>query len=112
MLTICLLGEELGAADCGIAIIFDHCWRFGRLIGASGTERQKRRYIPMFRDDPDFWVGTTQTEAERGGTANVLKTSDEPMQTTARRAGDAYVLNGRKIFISNGAMARLFTVQV
>ena len=111
MLTICLLGEELGAADCGIAIIFDHCWRFGRLIGASGTERQKRRYIPMFRDDPDFWVGTTQTEAERGGTANVLKTSDEPMQTTARRAGDAYVLNGRKIFISNGAMARLFTVQ-
>ena len=111
MLTICLLGEELAAADCGIAIIFDHCWRFGRLISTSGSERQQQKYIPMFRDDPDFWVGTTATEANRGGTANVLRTADEPMETTARRVGDEYILNGRKVFISNGAMARLFTVQ-
>lgn len=111
MLTICVIGEELAAADAGIAIIFDHCWRFGRLISTSGSAHQKQTYIPRFRDDPDFWVGTTQTEANRGGTAGVLRTSDEPMETTARRDGDAWVLNGRKVYISNGAMANLFTVQ-
>lgn len=108
---ICLMAEEVGAADCGIAIIFDHCWRFGRLIAASGTDEQKNRIIPEFKEDHRFFVGTAATEAERGGTDNVLRYGGRQMATTAVRDGDDYVLNGRKVFISNGSMAKLFTVQ-
>ena len=108
---ICLMAEEIAVGDCGISIIFDHCWRFGRLMCASANREQQERILPEFIDDHRFIVGSTATERERGGTDNALKYDGNVMQTNAVRDGDHYVINGRKIFISNGNMARLFTVR-
>jgi len=71
------------------------------LIG--GTDEQKRRWIP------DLAAGTTiaayaLTEPGSGSDAA------GSMRTTARRDGDAYVLDGSKIWITNGSVADVVTV--
>jgi alkylation response protein AidB-like acyl-CoA dehydrogenase len=71
------------------------------LIG--GSAEQKRRWIP------DLAAGTTiaayaLTEPGSGSDAA------GSMRTTARRDGDSYVLDGSKIWITNGSVADVVTV--
>ena len=67
-----------------------------------GTEEQKRRYAPGAISG-DILLGIAMTEPGTGSDlANV--------QTRARRDGDHYVINGSKIFISNGQIGDLFIV--
>src|SRR5215208_6286654 len=70
--TVCLLAEELAAGDCGLAIIFSHCWRWSRAMARIATREQQERYIPRFLDDHRCIVGHPGTEPDRGGTDNVL----------------------------------------
>jgi hypothetical protein len=76
------MAEEIAAADCGIAIIFDHCWRFGRLMCNSASTEQKQRIIPEFVNEHRFIVGTMATEQNRGGTDNALKYDGNVMERT------------------------------
>lgn len=67
-----------------------------------GTEEQKRRWLPGAYSGETI-LGIAMTEPGTGSDlANV--------QTRARRDGDVYVLDGSKIFISNGQIADLFVV--
>ncbi|MFN8640409.1 MAG: acyl-CoA dehydrogenase family protein [Candidatus Binatia bacterium] len=67
-----------------------------------GSEAQKRRYAPGAISG-DILLGIAMTEPGTGSDlANV--------QTRARRDGDCYVINGAKIFISNGQIGDLFIV--
>jgi acyl-CoA dehydrogenase len=67
-----------------------------------GTEEQKRRWVPGAIAG-DVLLGIAMTEPGTGSDlANV--------QTTARRDGDHWVLNGAKTFISNGQIGDLFVV--
>ena len=67
-----------------------------------GTEEQKRQYLPGVISGETI-MGVAMTEPGTGSDlANV--------QTRARRDGDSYVLNGSKIFISNGQIGDLFVV--
>jgi acyl-CoA dehydrogenase len=68
----------------------------------AGTEAQKQRYLPRLASG-ELISAFALTEPEAGSDAGSLK-------TTARRAGDGYVLNGTKRFITNGPQAGLFTV--
>jgi acyl-CoA dehydrogenase len=67
-----------------------------------GSEEQKRRYAPGAIAG-DIILGICMTEP---GTGSDLAA----VQTTARRDGDHYVLNGSKTFISNGQIGDLFIV--
>jgi alkylation response protein AidB-like acyl-CoA dehydrogenase len=60
-----------------------------------GDEQQRRRFlVPAIAGDAIAAIAMTEPDAG----------SDlAGMKTTARREGDCYVLNGRKIFITNGA---------
>ena len=60
-----------------------------------GDDAQKRRFLtPAIRGDAIAAIAMTEPDAG----------SDlAGMKTTARRYGDEYVINGRKIFITNGA---------
>jgi acyl-CoA dehydrogenase len=69
---------------------------------ADGTEEQKRRYLPRLATG-EFTGALALTEPEAGSEATNV-------QTTARRDGDHYVLNGTKRFITNAPLADLFTV--
>jgi len=67
-----------------------------------GTEEQKQKYlVPLAEGSKMGAFGLTENSAgsDAGGT-----------RTTATRDGDAWVLNGSKIFITNGGDAEIYVV--
>jgi butyryl-CoA dehydrogenase len=65
-----------------------------------GTEEQKAKYLPRLAKGE--WIGAySLSEPVSGTDAGALL-------TTAVKDGDAYVLNGTKNFVTNGAIADLF----
>ena len=71
-------------------------------INRYGNARQKEKYlIPMAKGK--LLAGFALTEPNAG-------TDASGQQTTAKKNGDHYLLNGNKIFITNGASADVFTV--
>jgi acyl-CoA dehydrogenase family member 9 len=67
-----------------------------------GTEEQKRRFLPKLATG-EMIAAFCLTEPGAGSDAAGVK-------TTAVRDGDAYVLNGNKLWITNGGLASFFTV--
>ncbi|MHB8634121.1 MAG: acyl-CoA dehydrogenase family protein [Thermoplasmatota archaeon] len=97
-ITFALVAEELARVDASHSVIFgaNASLSVGPLMGY-GTEEQKERYLPKLATGA--WLGCyALTEPESGSDAGSL-------QTTARREGDEYVVDGNKQFITNGAVA-------
>jgi acyl-CoA dehydrogenase len=69
---------------------------------ADGTDAQKARWLPRMATG-ELTGCLALTEPEAGSEATNV-------QTTARRDGDHYVLNGTKRFITNAPVADVFTV--
>ena len=67
-----------------------------------GTEEQKRKYLPMLTKG-GVLGGMGITEPNAGSDAS-------KSQTEARLEGDHYVINGSKIFITNGPEAGVFVI--
>ncbi|MFC2948937.1 acyl-CoA dehydrogenase [Virgibacillus sediminis] len=65
-----------------------------------GTEEQKKRYIPKLASG-EYLGAFALTEPAAG--SDVVS-----MKTTAKKAGDHYILNGAKVFITNGGAADTF----
>jgi glutaryl-CoA dehydrogenase len=71
-------------------------------IWAYGTEEQKQRWLPpMAAGDVIGCFGLTESDAGSDPGA---------MRTTARRDGEDWVLNGSKMWITNGSLADLAVV--
>jgi isovaleryl-CoA dehydrogenase len=69
----------------------------------NGNDEQRQRYLPKMCTGE--WVGALAL-TEPGAGSDALGS----MRTTARRDGDDYLLNGRKMFISNGPVADVILV--
>ena len=69
---------------------------------ADGTEAQKTRWLPRMASG-ELTACLALTEPDAGSDATNI-------QTTARRDGNDYVLNGRKCFITNAPLSDVFTV--
>jgi alkylation response protein AidB-like acyl-CoA dehydrogenase len=97
MIMVCILAEELARVCGGIAVgLFSVAMGPGAIY-LLGTEEQKRRYLPAaMQGEKVFALGITEPNAGSDVSA---------IETTARRDGDYYVLNGSKIFITNGTFA-------
>lgn len=67
-----------------------------------GNEEQKQRYLPKMAAG-EYLGAFCLTEASSGSDAGSLKTK-------AKREGDHYVLNGSKVFITNGGEADVYIV--
>jgi len=67
-----------------------------------GTEEQKQRWLPRMATG-ELTGCLALTEPEAGSEASNI-------QTTARKEGDVYILNGMKRFITNAPLADVFTV--
>jgi len=97
-----LVTEELSRACGGVALGLA-----GTALGVmplllAGNEEQKKKYLP------DLAAGKILgafgiTEPEAGSDAGNIK-------TTAKKDGDSYILNGSKIFITNGGQAKFYTI--
>lgn len=94
--------EEISAVDPAIGVLVDvqNTLTVNALLHW-GTEAQKTKYLP--RTNTDTICAYALSEASSGSDAFSLKTQ-------ARPDGDSYVLNGRKLWISNAAEADLFIV--
>ena len=66
------------------------------MLARQGTSQQKERYLqPLMEGKVKIWVG--MTEPDHGSTV-------AGMETNARLAGDHYLVNGTKLWITNGAI--------
>jgi acyl-CoA dehydrogenase len=99
----CILMEELGRADASTtAIIGAHTGIGVMTIYLDGTEELKRRYLP------DLCTGRkiaafALTEANAGSDAASIR-------MRAVREGDSYILDGEKMWITNGPIADVLSV--
>ncbi|MGW1428241.1 acyl-CoA dehydrogenase family protein [Streptomyces sp. NPDC002431] len=97
-LAYCLVTEELGRGDSSVrGIVSVSLGLVAKTIAAWGDERQKRRWLPALTSGEA--VGCFGlTEPGTGSDAGNLT-------TRAVRDGDAYVIDGSKMFITNGTWA-------
>jgi butyryl-CoA dehydrogenase/short/branched chain acyl-CoA dehydrogenase len=94
--------EEISAVDPAIGVIVDvqNTLTVNALL-RYGSDEQKKKYLP--RTNTDTICAYALSEASSGSDAFSLKTQ-------ARLDGDSYILNGRKLWISNAVEADLFIV--
>ena len=101
----CLANEAIGEGghDGGFNLSLGAHWVIGTVpIWLHGTPEQQARYLPRLCSGE--WVGAwASTEPEAGSDAGAIR-------TTARRDGDEWVIDGTKMFITNGPIAALCTV--
>lgn len=102
MIAHCLVVEELAKADASVALI-PSCQELGCLpIILAGNHEQKEKYLtPLSSGEKLAAFGLT--EARGGSDVAALK-------TRAVRKGDKYILNGSKIFITNGGVADTLSI--
>ena len=95
--------EELSRASAAVGLSYAvHSHLCVNLIAMRATPEQKRRFLPRLLTGEH--VGAlAMSEAQAG--SDVLS-----MRTTARPDGDAYVLNGAKMWITNGPEADVVVV--
>jgi acyl-CoA dehydrogenase len=107
----------VGAGDLGYCLALEQFGRtsaaFSNLIGAhtsigsmsiflGGTDEQKRRYLPDLTAGRKI-AAFSLTEPSSGSDAASI-------QTTARKDGDRWLLNGTKIWVTNGPIADVVVV--
>ena len=105
ILDCCLVNEALGEGgqDGGLGLSLGAHWVIGSVpIWLHGSEELKRRWLPGLCDG-SLMGAWASTEPEAGSDAGAIR-------TTAVRDGDQFVLNGTKIFITNGPVADVCTV--
>jgi len=97
-LAYCLVTEELGRGDSSVrGIVSVSLGLVAKTIAAWGSEEQRRQWLPGLTSGE--YVGCFGlTETGTGSDAGNLV-------TRAVREGDDYVINGTKMFITNGTWA-------
>jgi acyl-CoA dehydrogenase len=98
----CLIAEEIARGCTGIGTAMEaNALAEGPIIVA-GTEEQKKKWLAPMAEE--FRL-TAYCVTEPGAGSDVAG-----IQTTAKRHGDDYVLNGSKIWITNGGVADWYFV--
>jgi acyl-CoA dehydrogenase len=104
------VAEELAWGDLSVAYFFRHYWRFAKLIPRL-PETVRDMVTTGIASDERFVPASASTE-ELAGSDNALP-FDSPghgAMLSAARDHDGWVLNGRKLMITNGGIASLYFV--
>lgn len=102
VLELCLAAEELSVACGGIAVCYaaSALGTFPLLL--YGTDEQKKKYLPSLAKG-EYLAAFGLTEPNAGSDASGI-------ETTAKKEGDHYILNGLKHFITNGGEAKFYVI--
>ncbi|MFH1260050.1 MAG: acyl-CoA dehydrogenase family protein [Elusimicrobiota bacterium] len=100
--SLVLVVEELCKVDGGTALAIAATALGTIPILLFGSEEQKKKYLPAIAKGEKL-AAFGLTEPQAGSDAGAT-------QTTARRDGDDYILNGTKCFITNAGEAEVYTV--
>merc|ERR1719266_1491678 len=99
------LTEVVGGNDLGVGIFIGAHQSIGfKGILLAGTDEQKAKYLPKLATGENF-AAFALTEPSSGSDAGSIKTRAE-----LNKEGTHWILNGGKIWISNGGIAEIFTV--
>ena len=99
----CLMMEELGRVDLGVSMTVSvHLSLCAKTILKWGTEEQKQKYVPHLASGEMLACFAT-TEPNVGSDVSSIETS-------ATLVGNEWVLNGNKMWISNGGVAGIAIV--
>jgi len=97
MLEHCLIWEEFSAVDPGIAVAILTSTFGAKIVEEFGTLEQKKKYLmPIVKGKAV--MGGALTEPDAGSDLSAAS-------TTAVKDGDEYIINGSKMFITNGNRA-------
>jgi alkylation response protein AidB-like acyl-CoA dehydrogenase len=95
--------EEISKVDPSVGLVVAaHNSLCSNHLNLFGSEKQKKKYLTRLASGQTLGAWGL-TEAEAGSDAAALKTK-------ARKEGDNWVLNGSKLFITNGSLAEILVV--
>ena len=95
--------EEISRASASVGLSYGvHATLVVNHLARFGTEAQKRKYLPRLLSGE--WVGALAM-SEPGAGSDVLS-----MRTRAEKKGDRFILNGNKMWITNGPVADFLIV--
>jgi len=98
----CLITEEFWAVDAGMGNAIITATFGSELLRLFGTEEQKQKYLPPLVSGEAI-MGCAITEPDAGSDVTGAITS-------AVRDGNEWVINGSKMFITNGTLAKYLSV--
>ncbi|KAB1194354.1 acyl-CoA dehydrogenase [Haloferax sp. MBLA0076] len=97
-----IVTEELFAVDPGIGLCITSAGFGAEAIINFGTEEQKERFLPPIVEGESV-MGAAISEPQAGSDVTSVK-------TRAEKDGDEWVLNGNKMWITNGSVGDYFVV--
>jgi len=99
----CILSEEISRGSASITVLLGAHTSIGAMsIYLDGTAEQKKKYLtPMAMGEKIAAFALTEPNAGSDAAA---------IETTAVRDGNEFIINGQKIYISNGSIAGVIVV--
>ncbi|WP_458205230.1 acyl-CoA dehydrogenase family protein [Haladaptatus sp. NG-SE-30] len=101
-LEVAIIIEELFAVDAGIGLCVTSTAFGADAIREFGTEEQKEKYLTPVAEGEAI-MGTAISEPDTGSDVSSVSTS-------AEKDGDEWVINGNKMWITNGSVGDFFVV--
>ena len=102
VMAFCLATEEISRVCGGVGVTFAATGLGGAPILLFGSDEQKQKYLPDLASGKKL-AAFGLTEANAGSDA-------AGMETTARKEGDYFIINGTKQWITNGGEAETYSV--
>ena len=102
MVTPLLISERIARDSASFSLSFSNCGDASTPIVIAGTDAVKREYLPRIATG-DFIPVFALTEPDSGSDAASIV-------TRAERDGDDYIINGRKMWITNGSVGDVYVV--
>src|SRR5438045_2807696 len=101
--TAALIAEELAWGCAGLAATIQATMFPVRPLVRFGTEEQRRRYLPLLAREQGTLAAIAFTEAHAGSDLAAIR-------ATARRDEEGWILDGEKVYVTNGGIADLTVV--
>ena len=102
MVTPLLIAERIARDSASFSLSFSNCGDAATPIVSAGSDAVKREYLPRIASGESIPVFALTEPGAGSDAASIV--------TRAERDGDDYVINGRKMWITNGSIGDVYVV--